>query len=384
MPVPTARWGSPHQGQPGGGRRQHISLLAKHAERKHQVSSTTGKGERSPKRSSHSNANSPEDFRQFHQDLRANLGVRYQEPYLPSRAETAIRVLETYHDNDNLGGMIPISIQITQQDGITRYVSEEDLPDLTITSSDESVIRINQEGQPESVRVGRADLHINLREEDATIRDVPVFPIAIDEQCRIWSYRLAGFRIPEFHVTGYAYTDHRFQAEPPIPPEILEEIAHRAGWATIRTEGENEYQAVLGLDCHEEPRRTAREFTDKMEKTWEATDELIPETRINPLMGSITTGDMNARPFQPHWPGTAEDYPMQRDVYIQSQDHLVELQPIQAWPSRFDPGTGMHFRPNNQQEREEESRTHNSKPRRSSWQDRRNTSSCPSGPAQPG
>ena len=299
--------------------------------------------------------NSPEDFRQFHQDLRANPGIRYQEPYLPSRAETAISRLETYHDNDNMGGIIPISIQITQQDGITKYVeeSEENLPDLTITSSDESVIRINQDGRPEAIRVGRADLHINLRGKTTTVRDIPVFPIAIDEQCRIWSYRLADLRIPELHVTGYAYTDHRFQAEPPIPPEILEEIAHRAGWAAIRTEGENEYHAILGMDCHEEPRRTAREFTDKLDKTWKVIDELIPETRIDLLIGSITTGDMNARPFQPQWLGAAEDYPMQRDVYLQSQDHLVKLQPIQAWPSSFDPGTGLHFRPNNRQEREE-------------------------------
>ena len=297
--------------------------------------------------------NSPEDFRQFHQDLRANPGIRYQEPYLPSEAEAAIRVMDTHHYSDNLSGTIPMDIRITQQDGMTRDINEEDLPDLTITSSDESVIRINQEGRPEPVKVGRADLHINLRGKDATIRNVPVFPIAIDEQCRIWSYRLAGIRIPEYHVTGYAYTDYRFQAEPPIPPEILEEIAHHAGWATIRTEGENEYHAVLGMDCHEEPRRTAREFKDKLEKTWKAMDELIPETRIEHLMGNIGTGDMNARPFQPHWPGAAEDYPMQRDVYLQSQDHLVELQPIQAWPSSFDPETGLHFRPNNQQEREE-------------------------------
>ena len=220
--------------------------------------------------------NSAEDFRQFHQDLRANPGIRYQEPYLPSEAEAAIRVMNTRHYSDNLSGTIPMDIRITQQDGMTRDISEEDLPGLTITSSDESVIRINQEGQPEPVRVGRADLHINLRGKDATIRDVPVFPIAIDEQCRIWSYRLAGIRIPEYHVTGYAYTDYRFQAEPPIPPEILEEIAHHAGWATIRTEGENEYHAVLGMDCHEEPRRTAREFKDKLEKTWKAMDETHP------------------------------------------------------------------------------------------------------------
>ena len=58
-------------------------------------------------------------------------------------------------------------------------------------------------------------------------------------------------------------------------------------------------------------------------------------------------------PSNPTGPGAAEDYPMQPDVYLQSQDHLVELQPIQAWPSRLDPGTGLHFRPNNGQEREE-------------------------------
>ena len=100
--------------------------------------------------------NSAEDFRQFHQDLRANPRIRYQEPYLPSEAEAAIRVMDTRHYSDNLYGTIPMKIRITQQDGMAMDISEEDLPDLTITSSDESVIRINQEGQPEPVRVGES------------------------------------------------------------------------------------------------------------------------------------------------------------------------------------------------------------------------------------
>ena len=310
---------------------------------------TYGKRREKPQKVISFQCNSAEDFRQFHQDLRANPRVRYQEPYLPSQAEEAVRALEAYHDSGNLSEIIPIMIQITQQDGITRGIGEGDLPNLAITSSDESVIRINQEGQPEAVRVGRADLNINLGGKDTPIRDIPAFPIAIDEQCRLWSYDLAGARIPEFHVTGYMHTDPRFQAEPPIPPEILEEIAHSAGWADIRTEGENKYQAILGLDCDEEPRRTVKELMGKLEKTWEAMEELIPETKSDLGFGSITTGDMNARPFL-HALRGVEDNPMQWELHLQSQDDLVELQPIQALASRFDPETGLHFEPNRQEQ----------------------------------
>ena len=89
---------------------------------------TYGKRREKPQKVISFKCNSAEDFRQFHQDLRANPRVRHQEPYLPSQAEEAVRVLEAYHDSGNLSEIIPIMIQITQQDGITRNIGEETCP----------------------------------------------------------------------------------------------------------------------------------------------------------------------------------------------------------------------------------------------------------------
>ena len=289
---------------------------------------------------------SPEDFHQAHRALRHNPGVRYQEPYLPTQDEARIVELETWHGTDNLTRRIPLKIRVKHQDGLARDLGQEDLPDLEMVSSDPSVIRVNPQGEAVAVGIGRADLTIAFGGVTEVVRAVPVPPIAIDGQCRIWSHELAGLTIPEHHAAGYANANPTFTAEPPIPPEVLTELAQRAGWRRISHLGGNAYRANLGLDCLEDPRRTAGELMDALGNTWDLARELLPGTNMEFDWGkSVTTGDMNARPSLSRWQGSPETFPQQRGIYVHNQDDLVEFEPIQAWPSRLDPETGWHYHP---------------------------------------
>ena len=191
--------------------------------------------------------------------------------------------------------------------------------------------------------MGRTDVTFRLHQATAQAKDVPVNPVAIDAQCRLWAAELAfALAPPEAHFAGYLSTNPVFTTDSPLPASTLDAIRAKDGWAAFDRLDDHHYQATTGPDCRANPRQTAARLIDSLTRTNQTLSELNPDVSYDFQNDELANGNSNASPSPPR---RDENTPVPRDlgVYLQSQDNLMVLQPLRAWIARWDQSQNRYY-----------------------------------------
>ena len=230
---------------------------------------------------------------EYYQYIMLTKGFQDSQPYLPSSRD--IDPVELHHRHPDpeavLLSFIDLRVSITQRDGTMRDLHREDLPHLSVTSSDESVLAPNPQGHLSIIGMGYADVVVTLGQATLEIPNIPVHPLAVDDQCRFWSPELPlGFNLPPGRHTHHYDINPVFTARSPVSPDDLRTIQRQGGWNTFKLVAGPHYQATTGIDCRTHPRQAVAASLRNYHRTRDILLDLPTGNFVDNQSDAVQTG----------------------------------------------------------------------------------------------